>query len=85
MGSGVGVTSTVGSALGLSDGRFDGGGHGSAATSEPDGDGISNEGVTPLGSGVGIGKQLGDGLGEPQPLPVTNGPHVFPYGVNDPS
>ena len=60
-----------------------GGGHGIAATSEPDGDGISNDGITPLSSGVGNGMQLGDGLGDaPQLLPVTNGPHVRPYGLN---
>lgn len=57
---------------------LDGVGQGKAATSEPVGDGISNDGITPLGSGVGIGKQLGDGLGEPQPWPVTNGPQVRP-------
>jgi hypothetical protein len=85
VGCGVGVTSTLGSTLTLGDGVLDGGGQGSAATSEPDGDGISKDGICPLASGVGSGMQLGDGLGEPQPWPVTNGPHVRPYGVNEPS
>jgi hypothetical protein len=84
VGWGVGVISTLGSTLTLGDGSVDAGGQGRAATSDPLGDGITNDGTTPLGSGVGIGKQLGDGLGEPQPLPVTNGPQVFPYGVNEP-
>lgn len=76
VGWGVGVISTLGSTLG--DGSTDGGGQGTAATSDPDGDGIVNDGITPFASGVGSGMQLGDGLGEPQPWPVTNGPHDFP-------
>ena len=76
VGSGVGVASTLGV------GSTEGGGQGTAATSEPDGDGTSNEGMTPFASGVGSGMQLGDGLGDaPQPSPSTYGPHVRPYGV----
>jgi hypothetical protein len=77
VGSGVGVTSS----LGL--GSTEAGGQGTAATSDPDGDGISNDGITPFSSGVGNGMQLGDGLGDaPQLLRVTNGRHVRPYGLN---
>ena len=61
VGSGVGVTSTLGEAV------AGGGEHGTAATSDPDGDGISKDGITPLASGVGSGIQDGDGLGDPQP------------------
>lgn len=78
VGCGVGVISTLGSTLMLGDGSTDGGGQGTAATSDPDGDGILNDGITPFASGVGSGMQLGDGLGEPQPWPVTNGPHDLP-------
>jgi hypothetical protein len=80
--SGVGVGSGVGVASLLGDGSADSGGHGTATTSEPDGDGISTDGMTPLASGVGSGMQLGDGLGSaPQPSRSTYGPHVRPYGV----
>ena len=86
VGSGVGVAVSVGAGVDVSLGVAVGGGgeHGIAATSEPDGDGISNDGITPLSSGVGSGKQVGDGLGEPQPCPATNAPHVRPYGLNSP-
>ena len=57
-------------------------GQGSAAISEPDGEGIAKDGITPLGSGVGVMKQVGDGLGEPQPSPPTTAPHERPYGRN---
>jgi hypothetical protein len=96
-GVGVGVGSGVavgGGSLGggsdggaLSDGAADGsrlaGGQGSAATPEPDGDGIANDGITPDGSGVGIGKQVGDGLGFPHETSTIT-PHVAPYGRNRP-
>lgn len=88
VGCGVGVSTgigvDVGSRLTLGDGLADAGGQGSAAISEPDGEGMTRDGVTPLASGVGSGMQLGDGLGEPQPRPLTNGPHDRPYGVNWP-
>jgi hypothetical protein len=74
VGSGVGVTSTLGDAV------AGGGEQGTAATSDPDGEGISNDGITPLSSGDGSGIQDGDGLGDPQPSLPTNTPHVRPYG-----
>ena len=78
--AGWAAASSTGSLLGV--GSADAGGHGTAATSEPDGDGISNDGMTPLASGVGNGMQDGDGLGEaPQPSSATNGPQVRPYGL----
>jgi hypothetical protein len=82
VGSGVGSIVGSGVAVVLGLGVAGGGVHGTAAASEPDGDGISNDGMTPLASGDGSGKQVGDGLGEPQPSPPTNGPHVRPYGRN---
>ncbi len=76
MTSGVGVATSDGAAVG------DAGGHGSAATSDPDGDGSTNDGMTPLPSGVGSGMHDGDGLGAPQFAPPTMGPHEAPYGRN---
>ncbi len=76
MSSGVGEAISDGEAVG------DAGGHGNAATSDPDGDGTTNEGMTPLSSGVGSGMHDGDGLGAPQPSPPTIGPHEAPYGRN---
>ena len=80
VGSGVGGgsvggadTSSEGDAAGLS------GGQGRAACAEPSGVGIANDGVTPLASGVGTGKQVGDGLGSPH-LPATSRPHDEPNG-----
>lgn len=85
-GVGVGVASVVGVGVGVSLGVAVGGGgeQGIAAASEPEGDGISNDGITPLSSGVGSGKQVGDGLGEPHPSLATNTPQVRPYGLNSP-
>lgn len=86
VGSGVGVEVSfgVGVADSLGDAVGGGGEHGTAATSEPDGEGISNDGITPLASGDGSGKHVGDGLGEPQPRPGTNAPQVRPNGLNNP-
>lgn len=80
VGPGVGVGPGVrdGSADGDSLGSADGVGQGSATTSDPVGDGTLNDGTMPLGSGVGTTKQVGDGLGEPQPSPATIGPQVEP-------
>jgi hypothetical protein len=91
VGSGVGGGRSLGVGLGSidgdapsdgeADGSSDAGGQGSGTGSEPDGDGTANEGTRPvLGSGVGTMKQLGDGLGEPQPSPPQIGPHEAPYG-----
>jgi hypothetical protein len=78
----------VGSTLGSSDGISvgDAVGQGRAATSEPVGDAIANEGITPFGSGVGVMKQDGDGLGEPHalPFPPTTAPQVRPNGLKLP-
>jgi hypothetical protein len=86
VGSGVGVGSSVGSGVGvtLGLGVAGGGEHGTATTSDPDGDGISKDGITPLASGVGSGMHDGDGLGDPQPRPDTKGPQVRPYGRKPP-
>jgi hypothetical protein len=43
-------------------------------------DGTMNDGIRPLASGVGTGKQVTDGLGAPQPWPTTIAPHELPYG-----
>ena len=86
VGSGVGVAVSFGVGVGVSLGAnvAGGGEHGTAATSEPEGDGISKEGITPLSSGDGSGKHVGDGLGEPQPRPGTKAPQVRPNGLNNP-
>lgn len=88
-GVGVGVGTGVGASLGGTDGSTDGladgvadglaGGQGSAAGPEPTGVGATNDGITPLASGVGTTKQVGDGLGAPQ-VPPTSAPHDAPYG-----
>ena len=78
VGGGVSLGWTLGSSDGLAD--CDAGGHGTAAISEPDGDGMMNEGTMPLASGVGSGMQLGAALG-PQPVPPTMAPQERPYGA----
>ena len=60
------------------------GGQGSAASAEPSGVGATKDGVTPLGSGVGTGKQVGVGIGSPH-FPATSAPHDAPYGWNPPA
>jgi hypothetical protein len=76
LGGGVGSNegSVLGDALGLA------GGQGSAARAEPDGVGTAKDGTTPPASGVGIGKQVGDGGG--LQLPPTRAPQLEPYGWN---
>lgn len=87
--SGVGGGGSLGGRLGSSDGdsppdgdadgASEAGGQGSVTGSEPDGDGRTNDGLKPvLGSGVGTMKQLGNGLGEPQPSPPKSAPHDAP-------
>ena len=77
---GVGVSvggGSVGGADGSTEGSTDGvadglaGGQGRAATPDPDGVGIANDGVTPFASGVGTTKHVGDGLGLPHDPPTT--------------
>ena len=77
---GVGVGSGVGVGVGSGVAVGSGVGHRTGGASLPDGDGSSNEGITPLSSGVGSGRQVGDGDGEEQPAPSNRGPHVAPYG-----
>ena len=54
----------------------------------PDADGsgvgISNDGITPLASGVGSGMHDGAGWVPWQPWPSTTMPHELPYGLNAP-
>lgn len=68
----------------LSDGDADGMRQGTGTGSEPEGDGTAKEGITPLASGVGSAKQLGDGLGDPQAASPAIGPHDLPKGWNAP-
>ena len=87
VGVGVGVG---GGSVGGSDGSIEGValgtsvglavGQGSDTGSEPDGDGRTNDGTTPSGSGVGCAKHDGDGAGAQ--LPPTRAPHEDPYGWN---
>jgi hypothetical protein len=85
LGGGLGSIDGVAPSDGVADGSVDAGGQGSGTGSEPDGEGSTNEGMTPvLGSGVGITKQLGEGLGEPQPSPPMIAPQFAPYGWNRP-
>ena len=65
-----------GATLGDSDGGA--GGQGSAATADPSGVGMANDGTTPLGSGVGVTKHVGEGCGPH--LPPTRTPHDAPNG-----
>jgi hypothetical protein len=94
-GGGVGVGGSVGGgslggALTSSDGAAlgttDGGAHGSKRMfADGSADGIANEGTIPvLGSAVGTGKHVTDGLGAAQPCPETSAPHELPYGRNTP-
>ena len=86
MGAGVGVGcgGSLGGADASSDGLGDGvatglaGGQGSAVGPEPAGVGATNDGMIPLGSGVGTTKHDGEGCG-PQ-VPPTRAPHDVPYG-----
>jgi prolyl oligopeptidase len=54
------------------------GGQGRAASAEPTGVGMANDGTTPLVSGVGVTKQVGEGSGPH--LPPTRTPHDGPNG-----
>ena len=77
----LGSTDGEGSSDGDADGASDAGGQAIGTGSEPEGDGIAKDGVMPvLGSRVGTMKQLGDGLGEPQPSPPEIAPQLGPYG-----
>lgn len=69
---GVGLTSGVGDSNGVAAGQ------GSAAGPEPCGVGIANEGMIPEASGVGTGKQVGEGPGLSQPAPFRTGPQDRP-------
>jgi hypothetical protein len=84
--SGVGVGAADGDSDGGSDGEAVGQGTSGAALPDADGFGVgnSNDGMTPLASGVGNAKQVATGDGAEQPRPSTNGPHDLPYGVNLP-
>ncbi len=77
LGSGVGVASSLGVAV------AGGGEHGTAATSDPDGDGISNDGITPLSSGCRQwDSSSGMGSANRSHRVATNTPQVRPYGWN---
>jgi hypothetical protein len=86
VGSGVGgggLASADGSTLGgtLADGV--GVAHGSKTMlADGSAEGIVNDGTSPLGSGVGTGKHVTDGLGAAQPCPSTRAPHDRPNGRN---
>jgi hypothetical protein len=95
VGAGVGVGGSVGGgsvggALTASDadglGITDAGAHGSKRMfADGSADGTANEGTIPvLGSAVGTGKHVTDGLGAAQPCPETSAPHELPYGRNRP-
>jgi hypothetical protein len=60
--------------------------HGSKTTfADGSADGTSKDGTIPvLGSAVGTGKHVTDGLGAAQPCPETSAPHELPYGRNRP-
>ena len=64
-------------------GEGDGVAHGSKMMfADGSADGTSNDGTTPLASGVGTGKHVTDGLGAAQPCPATIGPQEAPKGRN---
>ena len=69
---------SLGGALGS--GVADSGGQKTSAGASPDGSGSSNDGITPLASGLGSGTQEGAGVGSAQFWPMT-GPHLRPNGL----